>query len=171
MTSKQIARFIMLYGLGGLMTLGLAIGLFTDLSAAVAVPPMPSLMALCTLALIGIILLVSMLGRTATCAILAIGLLTFAAIPSASARNFVPGTGAADCTVADPTGTPLNVRKTPPNGAIVNTLDNETTVFVMKIVLVNGKKWAHIVPENGDARLGRGHGWVFFNYLDCERSM
>jgi hypothetical protein len=86
------------------------------------------------------------------------------------AREFVPGTSDADCTVADPTDTPLNVRKTP-NGPILGALHNETPVFVMKIVSVNDKKWALVFPENGDARLGRGQGWVYFNYLDCERSM
>ena len=45
------------------------------------------MMAFYTLLLIMLILTVSMIGRTATCAILAVALLTFAAIPSAMAQE------------------------------------------------------------------------------------
>jgi hypothetical protein len=65
------------------------------------------------------------------------------------------------CVVADPTDTPLNVRKAP-NGTILGALHNDTLVAVNQIVMVGGKKWARIVP----ATTGNG-GWVFLDYLDC----
>jgi hypothetical protein len=68
-----------------------------------------------------------------------------------------------DCVVADPTETPLNLRRTP-NGTILGALHNDTTVFIREIVFVNGKRWARIVPETG-----RHNGWVFFDHLDCSR--
>ena len=82
---------------------------------------------------------------------------------SAAARNdnFWPGTSKSYCTVADPTGTPLNVRKAP-NGAIVGALHNDTTVLVKEIALANGKQWARIVPATGR------NGWVFFDHLECD---
>ena len=68
-----------------------------------------------------------------------------------------------DCVVTDPTKTPLNLRRTP-NGTILGALHNDTTVFIREIVFVNGKRWAHLVPETG-----RHNGWVLFDYLDCSR--
>jgi len=66
------------------------------------------------------------------------------------------------CAVADPTGTPLNVRNAP-NGTILGALTNDAMVMVKDIAQVNGKKWVKVMP------LGPGKsGWVYFNYLNCE---
>ena len=66
------------------------------------------------------------------------------------------------CVVADPTGTPLNVR-TAPNGSIVGALYNGTRVSLLNIVADrSGQTWALIAP------LGPGkRGYVFRNYLAC----
>ncbi|MDJ0513647.1 MAG: SH3 domain-containing protein [Methyloceanibacter sp.] len=67
-----------------------------------------------------------------------------------------------NCTVNDPTGTPLNVRSKP-NGSIVGALHNGTSVNLWKLIWVNDKPWARITP------VGPGKsGWVFHDYLKCE---
>jgi hypothetical protein len=66
-----------------------------------------------------------------------------------------------ECIVADPTGTPLNVRNRP-NGTILGALHNDTRVIVTDSTVASGKVWSKIVPiEAGKA------GWVFRSYLDC----
>ena len=66
------------------------------------------------------------------------------------------------CTVADPTGTPLNVR-TRPMGTILGALNNDTSVMLDDLTVRNGDKWARVIPvEKGKS------GWVYFNYLDCD---
>src|SRR5262245_53328261 len=63
------------------------------------------------------------------------------------------------CTVADPSGTPLNVRAQPKqNGSILGALNNDTSV------VVKGRRgqWANIVPNIA----GRS-GWVWAEYLSC----
>jgi Bacterial SH3 domain len=72
---------------------------------------------------------------------------------------------AEQCRVADPTGTLLNVR-TIPYGKIVGALTNGTTVTVIDSSSTNGKPWAY-VTTNDDHRL---LGWVFRDYLDCNRA-
>ncbi|WP_275787316.1 SH3 domain-containing protein [Pararhizobium gei] len=67
---------------------------------------------------------------------------------------------AADCVVADPTGTPLNVR-IEPNGQILSRLDNGRAVVVLAEKRVGGKGWAQVASE-GDVL-----GWVFAAFLDC----
>ena len=69
---------------------------------------------------------------------------------------------ALECTVDDPTGTPLNVRSGP-NGPIVDALHNGAAVFVSDLILDgSGRRWAKIVP------IGEGKsGWVFRDYLMC----
>src|SRR5215831_13867144 len=65
------------------------------------------------------------------------------------------------CVVADPTGTPLNVRNRP-NGTILGALHNDTRVIILDAALVSGKVWSKIVPvEAGKV------GWVFYSFLDC----
>jgi uncharacterized protein YraI len=72
------------------------------------------------------------------------------------------GAWAQSCTVADPTGTPLNVRAGP-NGAILGALYNGTTVQILRrTVDANGKSWAYIAPQGA----GR-NGWVFSAFLSC----
>jgi hypothetical protein len=69
---------------------------------------------------------------------------------------------ALECTVDDPTGTPLNVRSRP-NGPIVGALHNGATVFVSDLILDgSGRRWAKIVPIE-EAK----PGWVFREYLMC----
>jgi Bacterial SH3 domain len=66
------------------------------------------------------------------------------------------------CVVADPTGTPLNVRNRP-NGPILGALSNDSEVFITDMTEVGGRKWAKVVP------LGEGKtGWVFRDYLTCQ---
>ena len=53
---------------------------------------------------------------------------------------------ALECTVDDPTGTPLNVRSRP-NGAILGALNNGAAVFVSDLIVDGrGRKWAKVVP-------------------------
>jgi uncharacterized protein YgiM (DUF1202 family) len=67
------------------------------------------------------------------------------------------------CTVADPTGTPLNIREEP-NGAIYGTYDNGVRVRPYDEKTVKGKKWVAVerLAEDNAA------GWVFDPYLKCE---
>lgn len=67
---------------------------------------------------------------------------------------------AAGCVVADPTGTPLNVRSAP-QGPVLSTLRNGTAVVVVDERVLGGKRWAKVAAD-GEAR-----GWVFASYLDC----
>ena len=63
------------------------------------------------------------------------------------------------CVVADPSGTPLNIRAKP-NGAIRGAVNNYTDVVIIEIS--NDRKWAKVAP------VGPGEiGWAFMNYLDC----
>ncbi|OCP20858.1 MULTISPECIES: SH3 domain-containing protein [unclassified Ensifer] len=64
------------------------------------------------------------------------------------------------CVVADPTGTPLNVR-TEPNGRIVMTLANGSKVRRVGERRHGGKGWALVSSDAGEL------GWVFAAYLDC----
>src|SRR5262249_7040861 len=66
------------------------------------------------------------------------------------------------CVVADPTGTPLNVRIAP-GGNIVETLDNGDTVTIFDNTSVGGKTWASI----GKYRDRPPIGWVYRDYLKC----
>jgi hypothetical protein len=82
---------------------------------------------------------------------------------TAVALGFVTEANAAliSCTVADPTGTPLNVRSRP-YGTILGALHNDTTVILSDMAEANGQKWVKVMP------VGAGKtGWVFFNYLNC----
>jgi len=67
------------------------------------------------------------------------------------------------CTVADPSGTPLNVRSQPkPNGSILGALNNDTSVVVKE----RRGQWASIVPESA----GKS-GWVWAEYLSCGKNL
>jgi hypothetical protein len=59
--------------------------------------------------------------------------------------------------VNDPTGTPLNVRRSP-NGEILGAFSNGQQVMVKETVEVNDKKWLHVVAPSND-------GYVFANYI------
>lgn len=71
------------------------------------------------------------------------------------------GTASADaCTVADPTGTPLNVRKRPSQHApIIGALNNGTTVSTG----MSRGDWVHIVPHEAPGK----SGWVWHTFIDC----
>ncbi len=84
---------------------------------------------------------------------LALGL----ACAALSAAGALAQTGG--CRVADPSGTPLNVRDGP-NGRITGTLPNGLPV---RILSGEGQTWARI----GDGASGRPIGWVFRRYLAC----
>jgi hypothetical protein len=71
-------------------------------------------------------------------------------------------TGAAraeTCIVADPSGTPLNVRKSP-NGAIAGALNNDVQVSIRE----RRGDWVSVVPQTGKS------GWVVRKYLNCTGS-
>lgn len=67
------------------------------------------------------------------------------------------------CTIADPTGTPLNIREQP-NGPILGTWDNGIRVRPFNEVIVKGKKWYGVERLAQDNAIG----WVFDPYLKCE---
>lgn len=70
------------------------------------------------------------------------------------------------CVVADPSGTPLNVRLAP-NGRIVDELANGTWVYIDDIRRDQGKAWAYVAESNAAGRVGLPIGWVFRDYLNC----
>src|SRR3974377_910390 len=87
--------------------------------------------------------------------ILSIWLITNALILPAQA-------GATECRVADPTGTPLNVRTIPGGRKIVEKLKNGT-----KVTILDSKNdWAYVglISENDHLV---PTGWVYRKYLDC----
>ena len=67
---------------------------------------------------------------------------------------------AAGCVVADPTGTPLNLRSAP-HGSVLSTLRNGTAVAIVEERALAGKRWAKVTAADGTL------GWVFASYLDC----
>lgn len=67
------------------------------------------------------------------------------------------------CLVADPTGTPLNVR-TAPDGPTVGTLTNGTLVAIFDRSFVGGKPWVYVGRYEDRVPIG----WVYRNYLNCE---
>jgi uncharacterized protein YgiM (DUF1202 family) len=67
------------------------------------------------------------------------------------------------CTVADPTGTPLNIREEP-NGAILGTWENGVRVRPYEEKIDKGKKWYAVERFADDNKAG----WVFDLYLKCE---
>lgn len=69
------------------------------------------------------------------------------------------------CTVADPTGTSLNVRKTPA-GAVSGTWENGLRVRPYEEKFVNGKNWVGVDRFAEDNKVG----WVFGPYLQCKES-
>ena len=72
------------------------------------------------------------------------------------------------CTVADPTGTPLNVRAEPINGKIVAKLKNGTVVRVEDFNEEYGDElaswWQISISKNGKRRT---LGWVTSKFLNC----
>ena len=76
--------------------------------------------------------------------------------------------GAPVCTVADPTGTPLNIRLSP-NGPVVGTAKNGTELMFVEHREVDGKLWALVERfEVGELEADFDGAWVFGAYLDCD---
>jgi uncharacterized protein YgiM (DUF1202 family) len=67
------------------------------------------------------------------------------------------------CTVADPTGSSLNIREEP-NGPILGAWDNGIRVRPFNEVIVKGRKWYGVERLAEDNTIG----WVFDPYLTCE---
>lgn len=66
-----------------------------------------------------------------------------------------------ECAVDDPTGTPLNVRKSPA-GAVIQTLSNGERLRIARVEQdERGREWALV--EGEDVR-----GWVFRSYIRCD---
>ncbi len=75
--------------------------------------------------------------------------------------------GAPVCTVADPTGTPLNIRLAP-NGPVVGTAKNGTELMFVEHREVDGKLWALVERfEDGELVADFDGAWVFGDYLVC----
>lgn len=66
------------------------------------------------------------------------------------------------CVVADPSGTPLNVR-TAPTGRIIGTLSNGVLVAIFDRTSVEGKTWAYVGKDEDRTPIG----WVYRDYLNC----
>ena len=66
------------------------------------------------------------------------------------------------CTVADPTGTPLNIRDKP-NGAIIGSLPNGFPIELARSAGQRGTSWVEIA----NAGAGAPAGWVYRPYIDC----
>lgn len=65
--------------------------------------------------------------------------------------------------MTDPTGTPLNVRKSP-NGKIIGTLANGTFVIIVESKnAANGKPWVKVQH----AETKKPIGWVFREFVSC----
>jgi hypothetical protein len=75
--------------------------------------------------------------------------------------------GAPICTVADPTGTPLNIRLSP-NGPVVGTATNGTELMFVEHREVDGQLWALVERfHEGEMVTDFDGAWVFGAYLDC----
>jgi hypothetical protein len=80
---------------------------------------------------------------------------------SSSITSFAMPTLAKNCTVTDPTGTALNVRKTP-NGKIISSVSNDGTVRVIGASTdKQGRAWAKIKSKSGTI------GWVLREFVSC----
>jgi hypothetical protein len=86
--------------------------------------------------------------------------------PTRTAPPSTRATAEKRCRVADPTGTPLNVRMSP-NGQIVGTYRNGTPVAVLDRALDGrGRPWVYVRADQSGAPIG----WAFGSYLDCGSS-
>ncbi len=69
----------------------------------------------------------------------------------------------ADCIVADPSPTPLNVR-TAPSGRIISTLNNGQVVSILDSSIDNeGRPWVYVSDDTGNPL-----GWVYREYVVCK---
>lgn len=73
-----------------------------------------------------------------------------------------PALAQARCVVADPSGTPLNVRAAP-GGAILGALHNGAVVRLHDAGTDEaGRVWAYVAPRVGKA------GWVYRRFIVCD---
>ncbi len=70
------------------------------------------------------------------------------------------------CVVADPSGTPLNIRDEP-NGRIIDTIRNGKWVYAETEQRHNGKIWVYVYESDSKGNAGLQLGWVFYEYLNC----
>jgi hypothetical protein len=81
----------------------------------------------------------------------------------ASRQGNIEAYQAAQCIIADPTGSPLNVR-TGPNGKVVQTLENGISVRIVSSTADSqGREWSRIESTEGGMVLG----WAFKPFLKC----
>jgi hypothetical protein len=66
------------------------------------------------------------------------------------------------CMIADPTGTPLNVRATPGGRIIGNLYNGDFVVLRTTSRDANGRPWALVGGTDGST-----HGWVFREFISC----
>lgn len=69
---------------------------------------------------------------------------------------------ARDCTVSDPTGSPMNVRATP-RGEVLGILRNGQRVTINRTTEFNNRTWTFAMNDDGTLQ-----GWVVLNYLRCD---
>ena len=96
--------------------------------------------------------------------VLLLSLLFFPGVVSAAqdAGESNRSEGTANCVIADPTPTPLNIR-TSPNGKIIGTIANGERVGILdQTTDRTGDQWVYI-SDSGSQPLG----WVFRRYLVC----
>ena len=66
------------------------------------------------------------------------------------------------CLVNDPTGTPLNVRKSP-NGKVIGSIPNDKEVSILGISIdKKGRSWAKVKGNAGST------GWILRKFVTCE---
>jgi hypothetical protein len=83
---------------------------------------------------------------------------------AALAASLLATTARAECIVADPSPTPLNVR-TAPYGSIIGTLDNGQSVYIIDHTLDRQlRAWVYV----GDAETDKPLGWVFRKFIVCK---
>lgn len=93
-------------------------------------------------------------ARPIAAGLLAAGIMATASLPAAAQSR---------CRIADPTGTPLNVRSGP-YGEILGQVRNGTPVRIEADAIDGkGKPWAYVVAMEG----GQPLGWVFRDYVSC----
>jgi Bacterial SH3 domain len=80
--------------------------------------------------------------------------------------SLIAATGHAECIVADPSPTPLNVRTAPaPYGRIIATLDNGQLVEIIDHAADDQlRPWVYVA----DPETGKPIGWVFREYIVCK---
>ncbi len=66
------------------------------------------------------------------------------------------------CLIADPTGTPLNVRASPGGRIVGNLYNGDYVVLRTTSRDANGRAWGLVGGTDGST-----HGWVFREFISC----